>query len=960
MLRGTDYSVQNYNTENGLPQNTINDILQSHDHYLWLATLNGLVRYDGVHFDYYKTSTHTKLPSNNIAQIEEDHKNNLWIRSANGKLAYIENEELIPVNFKYEVGYIGKTPQKKVIIGTTNGQLYIYNYKSFSLLGQIPENVDINQIAYYNSSTIYIGTNKGLYLFNGNNFQKIEKLGDDAIHSMLRKKNGEIIVANSSQLYSIYGSEISTMPLHPVVRRRRIKKIFLNSNEKILIVNNRGLCSNYDGSIINKNRTGTSSDEIISYCEDQEGFIWLGTYNKGLNKLKQKTFKTFQQNEGLIGDVISSVIELSDGSILVGNNCGGINQLKGDSIYHITQLDNSCVWSLMEDDNGTIWCGTNGGGIYLINNNNISSFNKNINGNIVYGLFKAKDNSIWIGTENGISRYKNDLVENFNIPGHKDIQINFITEDKNGLIWFGSNKGLGSISKQNKIELYGEEDGLPNNNVQYVYPDEQDNIWIGSFGGLTRFNNEVFFNFPTQDNVIDNNISCIIEDNLGYLWLASNRGIRAIRRSELINFADGRTNNLSPRIFTEEDGIKNLECNSGFQSPGIITKTGYLWFSTVKGAVVTKSRPLEEVNQTTLNIEKIIIDGVPQNFSDSISIRYNAGSIEIHYSLPSFNNPKKLRFKYLMEGLNHPWISAGSRRVAYYNNLDPGNYTFKVQVDDFNKESVSKEFLIIVPPPFWLTWWFYFLIGITCVGLVILFVYLRIHGIRKIEMEKTLLHQKYSAIELKALQAQLNPHFIFNCLNSIQHFIIINDELSANKYLGKFSYLMRMFLEHSKSDFISMEDEVALLKTYVELENLRFANSFTFTLNIQEDMPLPEIEIPSMLFQPFIENSINHGLLNLDRKGLLYIEFKVENDTLIGIIDDDGIGRQKAMEYRKARDGSRKSRGFEITKDRINVFNRKNDMDITFEIIDKKDVAGNPLGTKVILKIPLYKLRQDD
>lgn len=958
--KGTDYSVQYYNTENGLPQNTVNDIVQSQDHYLWLATLNGLVRYDGVHFDYYKTSTHPKLPSNHIVQIAEDHKSNLWIRTANGQLAYIENEKVIPVKFKHEVSYIGKTPQKKVIIGTSNGQLYVYNYKSFSLLGEIPD-VDINQIAYYNSSTIYIGTNKGLYLFNGNHFKKIEKVSDDSIHSMLRKKNGEIVVANSSQLYSIYGSEISPMPLHPVVRRRKIKKIFLDSEDKILIANNRGLCSNYNGSILNMNRTALSSDEIISYCEDQEGFMWLGTYNKGLNKLKQKTFQTYQQYEGLIGDVISSIVERKDGSILIGNNCGGINILKGDSIHHITQLDNSCVWSLLEDHEGTIWCGTNGGGIYLIKDDkNISSFVNKLNGNIIYALFQAKDKSIWIGTENGITRYKNGLLKSYDIPGHKSLQVNYITQDNKGVIWFGSNKGLGSISSQNRIELYGEEDGLPNNNVQYVYSDDHNNLWIGSYGGLTRFHKGSFFTFPTQDNVIDSNISCIIEDNLGYIWLASNLGIRAIRRAELVNFADGRTDNLSPYIFSQEDGIKNMECNGGFQSPGIITRSGYLWFSTVRGAVVTKSRPLELANQTTLNIEKIIIDGVPQNFGDSISIRYNTGSIEIHYSLPSFNNPKKLRFKYLMEGLNHPWISAGSRRVAYYNNLPPGSYTFKVQVDDFNKESIGKEFLIIVPPPFWLTWWFYFLVGVTVVGLVIFFMYLRIHGIRKVEMEKTLLHQKYAAIELKALQAQLNPHFIFNCLNSIQHFIIINDELSANKYLGKFSYLMRMFLEHSKSDFISMEDEVALLKTYIELENLRFSNSFTFTLNIQEDLPLPEIEIPSMLFQPFVENSINHGLLNLDRKGLLYLEFKIENDTLIGIIDDDGIGREKAMEYRKARDGSRKSRGFEITKDRINVFNRKNDMDITFEIIDKKDSRGNALGTKVILKIPLYKLRQDD
>ena len=217
------------------------------------------------------------------------------------------------------------------------------------------------------------------------------------------------------------------------------------------------------------------------------------------------------------------------------------------------------------------------------------------------------------------------------------------------------------------------------------------------------------------------------------------------------------------------------------------------------------------------------------------------------------------------------WVNAGSRRTAYFSNLSGGNYTFRVRSykDPNNEASYS----FSVPIPFWKMPWFLFCeIVLFALMIYLLFKY-RINSVKKKEMAKTELNKQFATLELKALQAQMNPHFIFNALNSIQHFYLINDELQANEYMGKFSSLMRMFLEHSKSTFITLKEETDLLTHYIDLEILQFETPFEINFNLIPDNEADFIEIPGMMFQPFVENAIHHGLKNMKTQGELSISF---------------------------------------------------------------------------------------
>ena len=258
-----------------------------------------------------------------------------------------------------------------------------------------------------------------------------------------------------------------------------------------------------------------------------------------------------------------------------------------------------------------------------------------------------------------------------------------------------------------------------------------------------------------------------------------------------------------------------------------------------------------------------------------------------------------------------------------------------------------------VPIPFWNRPWFVICEILLLALIIYLLLRYRIKSIKKREQVKTELNKQFATLELKALQAQMNPHFIFNALNSIQHFYLINDDLQANEYMGKFSSLMRMFLEHSKSTFITLKEETDLLKLYIDLENLQLERPFEINFNLVPDIEADFIKIPGMMFQPFVENAINHGLRHLKAQGKLSVSFEVKEDCLIGIVEDNGIGRQQAKALKVERMQKHISRGMQITDERIKALYFMQKLELKVKIIDKEDKNGIPLGTRVEITIPI-------
>ncbi|NJM78769.1 MAG: histidine kinase [Flavobacterium sp.] len=265
-------------------------------------------------------------------------------------------------------------------------------------------------------------------------------------------------------------------------------------------------------------------------------------------------------------------------------------------------------------------------------------------------------------------------------------------------------------------------------------------------------------------------------------------------------------------------------------------------------------------------------------------------------------------------------------------------------------------FKIHIKAPFWKTWWFFTLLGLFFVGIIYSFYKFKINQIKKEEHLKTEFAKQLATVEMKALRAQMNPHFIFNSLNSIQKYILKNESFLASQYLTKFSRLIRLILDYSNQNTISLANEIQLLELYVEMEAVRFDNQFEYEFNIDKNLNLEKIEIPTMFIQPYIENAIWHGLLHKNSIGKLTISFdKIDKNSTKITVEDNGIGRKKAMELKSKQALKNKSHGLKITQDRIDLLNQSQNLKTTSTIIDLKDYNQYPIGTKVELLIVSQK-----
>jgi len=949
------YAVQIWNTENGLPQNSVNSITQTLNGYIWLATFDGLVRFDGVKFTVYNTANTSSLKSNYIREVFSDKNGGLWVATSNDILKY-ENNEFLNFGIETYASDVDFCDGKNgaVYINIQSHGLYEYKNDKLSKLENVT-NLSIDDIAF-SQNELYLATDNGLYIYSRD--LKLRPTIKGFISFIEKsKKEGEFWIVNSGKLLKIKDGEIITSEFEKILPiEANIQGIsyvnkdltIISSLDKIFIHHNKEL-------FVYDETTGLSENKLLSVFSDVDNNIWIGTYTSGLNMLSKKAFQSFTKDEGLSNESATSITQSRDSSVLVGYRCDGVYEVTQDGqLKNKILVGNNCILTLLKDKEGGFWAGTAGRGIFYNSSNGKQthySISKTDSTQDILSIYQDSGGKIWAGTSSGLYYFEKEKFVLMKTPHEKYDHVCYIMEDNKKRIWYGSHKGIGII-KGEKHTFLTTKNGLSNNKIREIYEDESGVFWIGTYGGgLNRYKDEVFYSYGNQNGLLNENVSCIIEDEFGYLWMSSNNGLYRVEKQSLNDLAEGKTKVIKSRVFVKQDGIKNIEFNGGAQPAVWEDFYGNFWFPTISGVVKGRSlNPTMEVKSTVL-IENVTVDGKNVKQGENIEIKSSVDEVEISYTLPSFSSPKSIRFQYKLEGLNSNWINAGSRRKAYFSNIPGGEYVFKVRT--YNNPEKVASFSFVVPIVFWETLWFYFLLGIITVLIITFLALLRVRNIKKKSIAKTKQNKKFAEMELTALRAQMNPHFIFNCLNTIKFFVSTNDEVSASKYLNKFSKLMRMFLEHSKSSFITLNDEIDLLTLYIELENLRFNNHFEFQLKLQPSLNLSNIEIPSMLFQPFVENAINHGLLSLKRKGKLTIDVHQEGLNLIGIIEDDGIGRVKAGELKDRLKKSHISRGLQITNERIQVLNTVKNIDIKIDTIDKIDENGNAAGTKVIITIPI-------
>jgi histidine kinase/YXYXY domain-containing protein len=337
----------------------------------------------------------------------------------------------------------------------------------------------------------------------------------------------------------------------------------------------------------------------------------------------------------------------------------------------------------------------------------------------------------------------------------------------------------------------------------------------------------------------------------------------------------------------------------------------------------------------------------------TVKLNYRQNFLTFRFSALNFDLPDQIKYEYRLLGLDTAWINTDYfNRGVSYANLKPGIYSFQIKANlpNSGNESVNT-YTIIIIPAWWQTLLFKGLVVLFAIALIAGFVYWRIRFVRQQEQKKSKHQKEMLELEAKALRAQMNPHFIFNCLNSIKSLIRQHEEEKAVTYLTTFSKLIRTLFNNADKKEISLYDEIETCKLYLQLESMRFDTKFSYTVNIDETVDLKSVQVPALIIQPFIENAIWHGIVPHDKAGNVSLNVIQENSIIEIIIDDDGVGRETSQQNKSASGLFHQSKGVNLTQSRLELNNLLQQRKAKLEIIDKKDENGTALGTTVIIKI---------
>jgi len=621
-------------------------------------------------------------------------------------------------------------------------------------------------------------------------------------------------------------------------------------------------------------------------------------------------------------------------------------------------LESNFVGAMLEVNQGELWIsGEKGLTIYKNNKFIKGDDTSGVFQKPVQAIYKDSKNNIWLGGEDCIYKYNGKSFKRFALKGrNKTFQVWSIVEDKKGNLWIGTY--LGGLIKYdarlpdgqgNAFEEVSESLNLKTDSYLSSVIDNEGNIYFATMSGVYLFNPQTnkVDHFGEEDGLSSDLVYSLHFGNTkNQIWAGTNQGINLIDIGEYKK--NGRKNIVH---YGKEEGFTGVECNT---NGGFVDIDGSIWFGTVKGLIKYNSKeylrnPIES---------KISITGFKLFYSDTIlnnnvNLAYNNNNITFKFNGISLSNPAKVRYSHMLIGYEDKWSPSSKERTASYSNLPPGTYTFKVISSNnegiWNKEAAT--FTFTIERPFWKTWLFQLLLISFFVISLSLIIRYRITNIRRKERRRTELNKKIAHIESQALRAQMNPHFIFNTMSSIQHYISNNDSDSALKYLSKFAKLMRIIMDNSKQQMISVAEEINALELYLQLEVMRFDKKFDYNITIDSSIDKNYDQIPSMLIQPYVENSIIHGLLPKETPGEIKINLTKQNDTMICTIVDNGIGRERSKEYQKNRVSKHKSMGISITKERLEILNSSLNSNLSADIVDLYD-DGKPSGTKVILVIP--------
>ena len=959
---------RHFSTDQGLSTSETYHVFQDSKGYIWISTTNGVSRFDGYTFQNFEEQD--GLADNIIFETIEDYKGRIWFVGFNCKLSYYENGKIKPYAFNHAIEKLTESQMFSVkssfYIDREDNVYLSIRYRGIikitpkgnvTRIDKMPNNIaDIFQrdnkllVAQHHGAANKLNINiKNIRTyFIDDTLSKAKNLAVFAVSSSDHKS---VFVACDHYLLKIYNYgyyEIRKMASRIIwLSRDRDKKIWVCSfNGGAIALNENNLMGPVLHSYLKDN-------SVSSVLQDKEGGYWFSTLDDGVFYLPPYSTFSYVYPADL-PDNEALHVETGENEIFIGAGNGFLSVIKNKKIinYPIDTNLHSQITALSYDRSHkqliigstyTPYIFKDGKISPLINNKR--ERNKKYEGAMlaIKSIVKESKDTHWLGSSTGLSLV-NDIQNNVLLNSSRDrikssIRINTLYRYPDGSLLIGSSDGLWLYKNKKFKKADNVIPGLKDKILKIVGDSLGKNIWIATKGNGLYLKTKGRIYHITRNEGLINNSPCDLCVNKNELWVATSQGISCITILKTNSFQYAVHN------YTVDDGLVS---NQVFQIKAIGNK---ILVATNRGLTILDKSKFKSYNGTIpVYINRIRLMLRDTVLTDNASLPYTFNSISFSFVGISYQSISRIRYQYRLLGLEEEWHTTQNTEVSFPF-LPPKKYEFQLRTinDNGRKTSITVIKKFNIRPPFWETAWF-IIFGILFLLTAGFFFYrYRVNSIKS----DNLIHQEINQYRQQALSKQMNPHFLFNSLNSIQFYIVKNDRVASSLYLSKFANLMRIILNNSQNHVITLNDELSALRLYLELESMRFKDRFEYTFDIDPLINQITTMVPPFIIQPFIENSIWHGLMNREGAGILNIKLILEENQLRCIVEDNGVGRQKAADMESKNQFGRPSKGISITETRLRLFDPKNVRSKPINYTDLYDQNGAAEGTRVEILIPI-------
>lgn len=930
-LKAQQYSLQHYSVNEGLVQSDVNKIIQDNKRYIWIATSGGVSRFDGLKIKNYK------IPISQIAyDIVEGNQHEIYVLMNKG-VGIIRNDSIFSYYFDTEM-QLNKC-RNLVFTGgklwmITNSGITFFDGKSFHVTQSLKsDHVNAIWFSIDRNKVIWIEDSQRKIWYTDNN--KLKRFEIDGI--ALRNEQ-EIAVSQKGNIFRIQDKKLHFLDYfgqsdlnylqqngdywyystkHQVFRKKgkftelifeapekdKVRTLLIDNEKKLWIGTHNGFYYSNSLAFTNYFVLNKLGNQVWGIIEDNTKNLWFASFGNGLTKYDGKEFKRIESYKSVLNTDTFYIgsIKKSNGNLLF-TTIKGILQFDGKRFSKVPNLPDQIYLHIYEDVANKI-------------------------------MIYAGENSLIFESKDSLKVFDN---LKFKLP-----QIFNILKDSNNIYRMGGAETTVFFDGKSFLTPDSARFGYTKGMYSSVI-DFKGNIWIATRYGI------VLCDYKTSKPILTDEIGETVFDLKSYfdnIYFGTIKGVGLIDLN---------------RFYKDEKAVSYFDYKNGYpgeevvQNGSIIASDSSIWIPATRG--VTKFSPsrlktaihlpsvqLESLVAYDKNGERNNVTGYELTRNKKIYLNYNFRDIEINYHCICFSDPEEITYRYKLENYDYDW-----REVPYnvrglkYSQLPDGEYIFKICA--FNKEGLQNATLnmihIKIEPPFWHRWWFRLF-----AFMFVLFIAFEVYrDMKKKEQKKAEIQQQILKLKADALAAQMNPHFVFNCISSINALINLGDKQEATLYLGRFATLLRSVLKSVRLNEISLDEELIMIENYMQLEQVRYSNPFNYTITRPEGISPTRILIPPLILQPFVENSISHaftGLSNFEK--IINILADISGDKLIVTIKDNGLGisPQKQLEV---------GLGTKITRERIALLDSK------AQVLIESHIDEDHHGTTVTIEIPVKYL----